>query len=166
MHILPSQRFHRTDKRTWSLLDQNGALLGTLVKQKWSVVKREIIVDGRLYHAKGLKRWSSDQALFLGDVPVLVADFAWDRIRVGLPNNGGTTFIIRRKHFFSSEYHVADVDGTVRARIETRINWSDLDREPELIGSEGGPLDPMILLFAVHVINVQQQRTAGFAAGA
>ncbi len=166
MYAIPTRRFHRTDKHTWSLLDEDGKVLGSLIKSKWYSLKREIVVSGKLYHAKALKTWSSDQAVFFGDVPVLVADFAWDRIRIGMPNNGGTSYIVRRKHFFSSEYHLLDLQGIVRARIETRINWSDFDREPELVGMEGEPLEPMVLLFAFHAINVQHQRTAGFAAGA
>lgn len=147
-------------------MDENGKVLGTLVRPHWYSSKCEMALAGGLYEVKALKRWSSDQAVFVGDVPVLVADFSWDRIRISAPNVGGASFVLRRKHFFSSAYNVLDHLGMARARVDTRINWSDLERESELVASEGEPLEPMVLLFIMHLIRVQHNRTAGMAAGA
>ncbi|MBL7951593.1 MAG: hypothetical protein JNM62_07725 [Flavobacteriales bacterium] len=166
MHATHSRRFHRTDKRTWSLLDDNGTVLGSLVKPKWFSSKRELVVGGGLYEVKSLKRWSSDQAVFFGGFPVLTADMAFDRIRIAYPGKGDQAYIVRRKNLFSKEYHVLDLHGVVQASLRTRMNWSDFEREPELLTAQGEAMDPMLLLFVVHVIAVQYQNTMGVAAGA
>ncbi|MCC6540996.1 MAG: hypothetical protein IT225_02130 [Flavobacteriales bacterium] len=165
MHLATSTRFHRTEKRTWSLLDHEGKVLGSLIKPHWYSSDRELVVAGGLYALRAKKRWSSELALFFGDVPLWTADLAWDRIRI-MAVQGGTTYILRRKQWFSNEYHLLDLHGTVRARITTRMNWSDFEREPELVATDGEPVEPMLLLFAAHAIHVQHERTAGTAIGA
>lgn len=165
MYTMPSRRFHRTDKRTWSLLDENGTVLGSLIKPKWYASKRELVVAGGLYEVRTLKRWSSDQAVFFGDVPVLTADMAFDRIKIAYPGKADRAYLVRRKSLFSRECQVLDLNGSVHASLQTRMNWSDFEREPELLSANGEDMDAMLLLFVMHVIAVQQQYAMGMVAG-
>jgi len=69
------RRFHRTDKRTWSLIDANGKALGSLARTKWHGMGAEIMVAQGVYEVKGMKGLTSKIAVFSGDHPLHMANY-------------------------------------------------------------------------------------------
>jgi hypothetical protein len=61
-------------------------------------------------------------------------------------------------------YHLTDAQGTVCATIGTSVQWTRLRIEQQLLEEHGAPLEPLVLLFALHCIQVQQNRAAAGAA--
>ena len=155
--------FQHTDKRTWSLLDDQGAVLGSLVRTKWHGMGAEIVLAQGVYEVKGMKGFTSKTAVFSGDLPLRVASYGWKGITIKDPQGVMPVVTVRREHLFSGTYVINASDrGQMKMRL--RMNWKRFDTEPEFISATGEELDPLTVLLALHAIRVQQQRAAGAAA--
>lgn len=154
------RRFHRTDRRTWSLLDGNGHVLGSKGRPNWWSQRAEITVANGLYLVKGRTSWTTDLAVFFGEVPVLVGKLRWRDTAITEIGSTLPLVTLRRKHWFSNVYQLVDAQGLVRASLEIKLSWKTMDMEPRLLEESGEPLSPLVLLFAVQIITVQQQRSA------
>lgn len=163
MHLIPTFRFERTAKRTWSLLDEQGRSQGTLVRPKWYSATAEIIAANGVFKAKSMKGWTSDIALYAEDVPVLIADYQW-RGAVIRSANGVELFRIARKNWFSSTYRFVDTVGVLRLEVNVGINWRTFDRTYAFTEASAEPMEPLHLLFGMQAIITQQDRAAAVAA--
>lgn len=155
--------FARPDKRTWSLVDANGKVLGSLVKPSWLSRRVELTVATGLYEVRPLKTWSSSVGCFFGEVPLRVAKFTWRGVEVRT-TSGDVLFKIVQKGWFSSTYRIVDHTGLERYTLRTRMAWKRFDREHELVHLGGEPLEPLDLLFLLQVVIIQQDRAAAAAA--
>ncbi len=159
MHALPPRHFHRTDKRTWSLLDEHGHMLGSLVRPSWFSRRVELTVASGIYEVKALKPLSSAVALFAGDLPVMIARYKW-RDTVVSDTDGRSLFKILRKGWLGSNYRILDAQDIERFEIRTRMSWKRFDRDHE-IKIVARPLpDPIEMLFILQVIITQEDRVA------
>lgn len=156
-------RFERPDKRTWSLVDANGKVLGSLVKPSWLSRRVELIVASGLYEVRPLKTWSTSVGCFFGEAPLRVARFTWRGTEVR-KTSGEVLFKIVQKGWFSTAYRIIDGCGEERYTLRTRMVWKRFDREHELVHVGGEPLEPLDLLFLLQVIIIQQDRAAAAAA--
>jgi hypothetical protein len=163
MHLLPTFRFERTAKRTWSLLDEQGRSLGTLVRPKWYSATAEIIAANGVFKAKSMKGWTSDIALYAEDVPLLIADYQW-RGAVIRTANGVELFRIARKNWFSSTYEFTDASGTMRLAVRVGMDWRTLERTYTFTETGVEPMEPLHVLFGLQAIITQQDRAAALAA--
>jgi hypothetical protein len=163
MHIIPTYRFERTAKRTWSLLDEQGRSQGTLVRPKWYSATAEIIAANGVFKAKAMKGWTSDIALYVEDIPVLIADYQW-RGTVIRTSQGAALYRIARKHWFSSTYVFTDPSGTMRLAVRVGMNWITMERTYTFTEAGVEPMEPLHVLFGMQAIITQQDRAAAAAA--
>ncbi len=157
------RRLHRTDKKTWTLLNANGDVEGTLIRTKWHGMGAEIAVAQGIYEARGMKGFTSDIAIYTGDVPVRKADFKWKGITITDPNGHQPAVTVRREHLFSSTY-IIDAAERGQVKVRMRMNWKRFALEPEITATTGEAIEPLTVLFAIHAIRVQQNRAAAAAA--
>jgi hypothetical protein len=155
--------FHRTDKRTWSLLDDQGAVLGSLVRTKWHGMGAEIAVAQGIHEVRRMKGFTSKIAVFADEVPLLIARFGWKGITITDPHGQRPAVTVRREHLFSSTHVVSAEDGSL-VKVRLRMSWKHFELQPELVAATGEDLDPMVLLFAVYAIQLQQRRSSAAAA--
>ncbi|MGV3637450.1 MAG: hypothetical protein ACO1NQ_07360 [Flavobacteriales bacterium] len=127
MHLIPTIRFERTAKRTWSLLDQEGRSSGTLVRPKWYSSSAEIIAANGVYTVRSKKGWSSDLALCAEDVPIMIADYQWGGTVIKT-TSGAELFRIVRKNWLSNRYSFVDPAGIMRLELSVGINWRAMER--------------------------------------
>jgi hypothetical protein len=152
--------FHRTDDRTWSLLDDQGAVLGSLVRTKWHGMGAEIVVAQGVYDVKGMKGLTSKLAVFSGDRPLRVASYRWDRITITDPQGSSPTITVGRKSVFSGTFLIK-IGDQVHAQLRMRVSWKRFDMEPVLMADTDKEIDPLTLLFIIRALQVQQHRAAG-----
>ncbi len=157
------RRFERTARRSWSLVDEAGHVLGTKVQPKWYSQRAEIAVAAGLYMVKSRKMLSRDLAVFYGDVPILIADQKWTTTSIRRQDEQQPVVVLKRKRWFSNVHDLVDASGRVRASMRRRFDWKTFEHEPILIEENGEALDPLVILFAAHVIEVQEQRAAAAA---
>ncbi len=157
------QRFVRRGKRTWDLVDATGKVLGTKSQPKWYSQRAEITVANGLYEVKGRKALSRDLAVFYGDVEVMHSKEKWTSTAIHRSNEPMPLIVLKRKSWFSPIHHLVDATGTVRASMRRRFHWEGFVHSIELLEAHGEPLEPLLLLFAAHVIEVQQHRAAAAA---
>jgi hypothetical protein len=153
----------RTDKRTWSLLDANGTVLGSLVRTKWHGMGAEILVAQGVYPVRRLSVWSSKLGVFAGEVPLLVASFTWRGIDIHDPTGQQPSTSVRRPHWFSAVHELVSGERPV-LKLRHRMNWRRFEQEPEIMEAYTDSIPPLMLLFALHAIQVQQRRAAAAAA--
>ena len=158
------RRIERTGKRSWSLLDEQGAVLGRKEQPSVWSGRAELLVAGGLYIVKRLTTWRSHHAVFFGDVPIMVAKYKIIRTEIVQPGTDVPLLTVRKKHWFSKDHLLTDPLGSVRATIRTEFNWKHFRSDQLLVDEQGALLDPLLLLFALHVIQVQHQRAAASAA--
>lgn len=163
MHIIPTYRFERTAKRTWSLLDEQGRSQGTLVRPKWYSATAEIIAANGVFKAKSMKGWTSDIALYVEDIPVLIADYQW-RGTVIRTSQGTVLYRVARKHWFSNTYEFTDPSGTMRLAVRVGMNWRTLERTYTFTEAGVEPMEALHVLFGMQAIITQQDRAAAAAA--
>ena len=154
--------FHRTDRRTWSLLDGHGAVLGSLVRTKWHGMGAEIVVAQGIHEVRSMKGFTSKIAVFSGDHALRVASYRWDSIIITDPQGSSPTITVGRKSMFSGTFLIK-IGDQVRAQLRMRVNWKRFDMEPVLIADTDKEIDPLTLLFIIRAIQVQQHRAAGAA---
>lgn len=153
------RRFQRTDKRTWSLLDEHGKLLGSLIRPSWFSRRVELTVASGIYEVRALKPWSSAVALFSGDVPLMIARSKWRDTDVSA-TDGRVLFKIIRKGWFNAVYRIVDAQGMERFELRTRMSWKRFDRDHEIEPVGGAMPEPMEILFILQVVITQQDRAA------
>lgn len=157
-------RYQRTDRRTWSLVDASGNVLGKFIKPSWMSRRGELIVPSGPYEVKPLKPWSLSVGCFFGDAPLRAAKFNWRGADVR-DAAGELLYSIVPKGWFSSTYRIVDNTGLDRYTLRSRMVWTRFDREHELTHTGGEPFEPLDLLFLLQVIIINQDR-AGAAAAA
>lgn len=155
--------FHRTDKRTWSLLDDHGEVLGSLLRTKWHGMGAEIAVAQGVYEVRGMKGFTTALAVFSGDHPLRIAKSTWKGISITDPQGAQPVVVVRREHFFSSTYVISVGERSV-LKVSFRMNWRLMEMQPVVVVDRGDALEPLTLLFAVHAIQVQHRRSAAAAA--
>lgn len=158
------RRIERTGPRTWTLLDESGRLLGTKVQPSLWNSRVELLLNKGVYTVKRLRLLSGALSVCFGDAPVLEARFKLNRTVIQDPVTGVPVLTVQKKHWFSSEHLLTDAQGTVRATIGTTFVWTRFRTEQQLLQEHGDPLEPLVLLFALHCIQVQQNRAAAGAA--
>ena len=163
-HLHTMRRIERTGPRSWTLRDEHGILLGSKDQPAWWSWRAELVVPGGLYIVRRHSPWSSDQAVFFGDAPVMVARYRMNRTEIVQPGTKAPLLTVRKKHWFSNDHLLTDPEGTVRATIRTAFNWNRFRSDHHLVEEHGAPLEPLMLLFALHTIQVQHQRAAAGAA--
>ena len=152
MHLLPTYRFERTAKRTWSLLDEQGKSQGTLLRPTWYSSTAEIIAANGLFKAKSMKGWTTD-----------IADYHWGGI-VLKTVQGTVLYHIARKSWFSSTYEFRDASGTLRLAVRVGMNWRTFERTYTFTEAGAEPMEPLHVLFGMQAIITQQDRAAAVAA--
>lgn len=161
---MPNQlRFERADKRTWSLVDGNDKVLGSLVKPSWFSQRVELTTASGLFEVKRLKPLSMAIGLFFGDMPLRVARSKWRGVEVNGPD-GQLLYRLLRKSIFSSVHRILDAEGRERYTIKSRVRWSRFTWDHELQHTGGDAFEPLDLLFLLQVIIIQQERAAAAAA--
>jgi hypothetical protein len=158
------RRIERTGPRTWTLLDEGGRMQGTKVQPSLWNARVELLLNKGLYTVKRLHLLSGVLSVCFGDTPVLEARFKLNRTVIQDPASGAPVLTVQKKHWFSSEHLLTDAQGTVRATIGTSVQWTRLRIEQQLLEEHGAPLEPLVLLFALQCIQVQQNRAAAGAA--
>ena len=156
------RRFVLTGKRTWSLLDEQGQSLGTLMRPRWFSNNAELVVPEGLLMLRPRKILHRSIAAFLGDVPLIEVQFPWRGGLVLVPvNSTGEELRVKRVSWFKEEWRVADAQGVEHARIKYHFSWKHFEYEPALIAESGEPLSAMQLLTLIHALFVfQRRRTA------
>ena len=158
------RRLERTGPRTWTLLDESGRLQGTKVQPSLWNSRVELLLNKGVYTVKRLRLLSGALSVCFGDTPVLEGHFKLNRTVIQDPATGVPVLTVQKKHWFSSEHLLTDAQGTVRATIGTTFAWARFRTEQQLLQEHGTPLEPLVLLFALHCIQVQQNRAAAGAA--
>jgi hypothetical protein len=148
-----------TAPRTWSLLEESGQSLGTLVRPKWWSNNAELVVPEGLVQLRPTKVLHRSISAFRDDLPVLEVRYPWRGGMELVPmNDPGGALRVERTAWFKEEWSITDKDGSERARIKHRFNWKRFGYEPELVSESSDPLSAMQLLSLVHAIFIFQRR--------
>lgn len=159
MHLRCMRQFALTGTRTWSLLDEQGKSLGTLVRPKWYSNNAELVLPEGLLELRPRKLLHRSIAAFLGDVPLIEVQFPWRGGMVVVPvNSTGEELRVKRISWFKEEWSVTDPQRVERARIKHRFSWKRFVYEPVLVSESENALSAMQLLTLVHAMFVFQRR--------
>jgi hypothetical protein len=155
--------FLRTDKRTLTVTDAEGSVVGSLARTKWHGLGAEIIVAKGVFPVRRMPGLTSKVAVFSGDLPVLIAEPTWRGLTITDASGRKPAMKMVRAHIFSGIHHISIADRVVM-KLRWRMNWSAFQLDPTIVEGTGDGLDPLTLLFAVYAIQVQQRRATAAAA--
>ncbi|MBL7941094.1 MAG: hypothetical protein JNL43_17190 [Flavobacteriales bacterium] len=155
------RHFHRTEKRTWSLIDENGHILGSLIQPKWWSHKFELVVPEGVLIVRSNGALRTDQTVYRGDAPLADLKFSWKGdIHITPRRPGAVALHVVRTNWWGRSYIIKDDLGAERARVCMRMDWSKFVMGPVLEESASNPLSAMDLLLAVHGIQETYRRAA------